>query len=119
MNDSGWLDLSPLDPGHDPERWARVVAATRSRVEAVLDRAGVVVGPLDLVGGWLRPTLLAAALLIAVLGGARLALDGGRTPLRHATEARRLAALSEESLGRGVRPTGAQLLVALRSRSAP
>lgn len=119
MNDSDRLDLSPLDPGRDRERWARVVAATRSRVDAVLDRAGVTVGPLDLVGGWLRPILLAAALLIAALGGARLSFDGHRAALRHATEARRLAALSKESLGRGVRPTGAQLLVALRSRSAP
>jgi hypothetical protein len=119
MSDAERVDLSPLDPERDPERWARLVAATRLRVEGVLDRLAAPPGPLDLVGLWLRPILVAAAVLAAVLGGARLALGSRSAALAHASEARRLAALSDESLGRGVRPTGAQLLVALRSRSAP
>lgn len=119
MSDVERVDLSPLDPERDPERWARLVAATRLRLEAVLDRMAAAPGPLELVGLWLRPILVAAALLAVLLGGARLALNGRSAALADASEARRLAALSDESLGRGVRPTGAQLLVALRSRSAP
>ncbi|HEX2219871.1 MAG TPA: hypothetical protein VHG35_13785 [Gemmatimonadales bacterium] len=119
MSDSERVDLSPLDPERDPERWARLVATTRLRVEAVLDQTAGTPGPLELVGLWLRPIVVAAAMLTALLGGAWLALDDRSAALADASEARRLAALSDESLGRGVRPTGAQLLVALRSRSAP
>jgi hypothetical protein len=119
MSDFERIDLSPLDPESDPERWAGLVAATRLRLEAVLDRMAATPGPLELVGLWLRPILAAAALLAALLGGARLAVGDRGAALADASEARRLAALSDESLGWGVRPTGAQLLVALRSRSAP
>ena len=66
-----------------------------------------------------EPASAAAALLAAVLGSARLLVGSRSAALDGATEARRLAVLSEQTLGRGERPTGAQLLVALRSRSAP
>lgn len=116
MNDFERFDLSPLDPARDPERWARFAALTRLRIEAALPGAQA---PLDLVAGWFRPILAAAALLAAVLGSARLLVGSRSAALDGATEARRLAVLSEQTLGRGERPTGAQLLVALRSRSAP
>lgn len=114
MTDPDPVDLSPLDPARDPERWADVVAATRLRVEAALAPA-----PADLLAGWLRPLLAAAAVLVALLGSARLLVGSRSATLAHASEARRLAALSDESLAHGLRPSGAQLLVALRSRSAP
>jgi hypothetical protein len=116
MNDPDRFDLSPLDPARDPERWAQFVALTRLRVEAAL-AAGP--SPMELVAAWFRPILAAAALLAAALGSARLLVGSRSAPLADASEARRLAVLSEESLGRGERPTGTQLLVALRSRSAP
>ena len=116
MNDPERFDLSPLDPARDPERWARFTALTRLRVEAALPGA---LAPLDLVAAWFRPILTAAALLAAGLGSARLMMGSRNAPLDGATEARRLAALSEQTLGRGERPTGAQLMVALRTRSAP
>jgi hypothetical protein len=119
MGDSDPIDLSPLDPERDPERWARFLAVTRLRVEAALESLGAAPGPLELVSGWFRPILAAAAALAALLGSAWLLVGSRTAPLERATEARRLAALSEESFERGLRPTGSQLLVALRSRSAP
>lgn len=116
MNDPDRLDLSPLDPARDPERWARFVALTRLRIETALASGP---SPLDLVAAWFRPILAAAALLAAALGSARLLVGSRSAPLTGAGEARRLAVLSEESFERGERPTGTQLLVALRSRSAP
>ena len=116
MNDRERVDLSPLDPARDPERWARFAALTRLRIEAALAGAS---SPLDIVAVWFRPILAAAALLAAVLGSARLVLGSRSAPLEDATDARRLAVLSEQTLGRGERPTGAQLMVALRTRSVP
>jgi len=119
MNEPDGMDLSPLDPGCDPERWSRLLEATRLRVEAALADRIASAGPLDIMGAWFRPILAAAAVLAAVLGAAG-AVAGSRNPaLGGASDARRLAVLSDNSLGRGQRPTGTQLLVALRSRKAP
>jgi hypothetical protein len=119
MTDPDRLDLSPLDPGRDPEHWSDFLAVTRLRVEAAMERVADTRDPVELLAGWLRPVLAAAAVLVALLGSARLLVGGRGAALEHASEARRLAALSDESLGHGLRPSGAQLLVALRSRSAP
>jgi hypothetical protein len=119
MTDPDGMDLTALDPGRDPERWARRVDATRLLVDAVLAGRLAPSGSLDMVGAWFRPILAAAAVLVALLGAAGVVLGGRSTPLDRASEARRLAVLSDNSLGRGERPTGAQLLVAIRSRRAP
>lgn len=119
MTEADSMDLSPVDPGRDPERWAGRVDATRLLVEAVLARRIGRAGALDIVGAWLRPILAAAAVLVALLGAAGAVLGGRNATLDRASEARRLAVLSDNSLGRGERPTGAQLLVAIRSRRAP
>jgi hypothetical protein len=119
MNDDHPMDLSALDPARDPERWAQVVAATRVRIEAALDRLAAPPAPLDLLAAWFRPILAAAAIAVGILGGARLMIGDRTAGLKGAPEFRRLAVLSSESIGRGQRPTGSQLLVALRSRSAP
>jgi hypothetical protein len=119
MNDPHRIDFSAIDPGRDPERWARLVAATRLRVEGALKGLAATPSPLDLVAGWFRPILVAAVLVAVLLGTVRLLVGSRSATLSDASEARRLAALSGESLGRGLAPTGSQLLVALRSRSAP
>lgn len=119
MTDSDSMDLTLLDPGRDPGRWARRMGATRLLVEAVLAQRMAPSGPLEIVGAWFRPILAAAAVLAAVLGAADAALGGRNAALDRASEARRLAILSGHSLGRGERPTGTQLLVAIRSRRTP
>ena len=119
MTEPDSMDLSPLDPGRDPERWARRLESTRLLVEAVLAGRMAPSRALDVVSAWFRPILAAAAVLAAVVGAAGAAVGGRNAALDRASEARRLAVLSENSLGRGERPTGAQLLVAIRSRRAP
>ena len=117
MKDAEGMDFSPLDPARDPERWLHIVETTRIRVEAALRNRVPAVGVLELVGAWSRPILAAAAILAAVLGTADAIVGSRPSPLDRASEARRMAVLSDYTLGRGQRPTGAQLLVALRSRS--
>lgn len=119
MTEPDSMDLSPLDPGRDPERWARRLESTRLLVEAILAGRISPSGALDIVSAWFRPILATAAVLAAVLGAAGVLIGSRNQALERASEARRLAVLSDNSLGRGERPTGAQLLVAIRSRRAP
>ncbi len=118
MMDPDGLDLSPLDPARDQLRWARVVGATRARVHAALSGRLPTPGVLDVVGNWFRPLVAAAAVLAAVLGAAGSAVSSRHAALGRASEARRLALLTDNSLARGQRPTGTELLIAIRSRSA-
>ena len=108
------VDLSSLDPARRPE-WAAHVEATRRHVAAVLERRVAAEGPLDIVGAWARPILAAAAVLLALLGGADALLHGS-APAAQARlgEARRLGLLSEASIARGMVPTGAELRGILR-----
>lgn len=119
MSDLERMDFSALDPGRDPERWSRLMDATRLRVEAALaDRAGAT-DALDILGAWYRPILAAAAAVALMFGAADAAIAGRGAALEGTSHARRLAALSDNSLGRGFRPSGAALMVALGSRSVP
>lgn len=116
MRDPEGFDLSPIDPARDPIRWARVVSATRVRVHAVLSARLSPRDALDVVGSWFRPVFATAAALAIVLGAAGAAVSTRHARLGDATEARRLALLTDNSLGRGQRPTGTELLIAIRSR---
>jgi hypothetical protein len=108
------VHLSALDPARRPE-WAARVEATRRAVAAIVERRAVAQGPLDIVGGWARPILAAAAVLLVVLGGADALMHGSASSARaRLGEARRLALLSEASLAHGRAPTGAELRGILR-----
>jgi hypothetical protein len=115
MSDPDRIDLSALDPARDSEQWSRLTEATRLRIEAILEGRAGAPGLLDILAAWSRPVLAAAAVLALAFGLADAAIGGVRDA---APGARRLAALSGNSLGRGLRPTGAELMVALGSRSA-
>ena len=108
------VDLTPLDPARRPEWTARVVATRRAVAAAVAGRT-LPQGPLDVVSGWARPILAAAAVLLALLGGAGALLHGpaASAPVR-LSEARRLALLSEASVAHGGTPSGAELRTILR-----
>ena len=56
----GPVDLSPLDPRRDPERWERMVSGILARA-ALAPR-----GPWGWLAAWRRPALAAAALISAV-----------------------------------------------------
>jgi hypothetical protein len=111
------MDLSPLDPGRDPERWSALLDATRQRVAAALVERGRERDPFDLLSEWARPVLAAAASLLLLLGSAGAILGrGAATP--PPTDARQLARLSETAVLRGQPPTGARLAALLRHRGS-
>jgi hypothetical protein len=113
MNEPEPVDLSPLDPQADAERWLQLTEATRVRVAAVLrDRE---LDPFVVVSGWSRPILAAAAALLLVLGAAAGALSGSGTV--RPSEARRLAYLAESSVLHGHAATGAEVIGAIRPRA--
>ncbi|MEZ0333001.1 MAG: hypothetical protein ACAI18_03260 [Gemmatimonadales bacterium] len=108
------VDLSPLDPARRPE-WTARVESTRRAVAATVERRAQRQGPLDMLSGWARPVLAAAAVLLALLGGADALLrgSGSSAPVRLG-EARRLALLSEASVAHSRAPSGAELRTILR-----
>ena len=109
------VDLSALDPARRPE-WAERVEATRRAVASVMRDRARPEGPLDVLGGWPRPILAAAAVLLAILGGADALLQRTVTPATaRLGEARRLGLLSEVSVSRGRVPSGAALRDILRA----
>jgi hypothetical protein len=113
MNEPGPVDLSPLDPQADAERWSLLVDATRLRVAAVLRAREL--DPFVVVSGWSRPILAAAAALLLLLSVAVAALGGSRTI--GPSEARRLAYLAESSVLHGHAATGAEVMGAIRPRA--
>ena len=117
MHEPEGVDLSPLDPERDPERWRRAVQATRFRVAAVLRERERRMDPLDVLGGWTRPILAAAAALVVLLGAAEAALGSARAD--GAADARRLARLTEHAVLHGRAPSGAEILAAIRSGGTP
>lgn len=103
------VDFSALDPARRPE-WMARIAATREVVAAIVGNRALHQGPLDIMGGWARPILTAAAVLLVLLGGADALLRGsGSSHLGYVGEARRLALFSESSVAHGMAPDGAEL----------
>jgi len=109
------IDLSELDPARQPERWAARMESTRLAVAAVL--RGRRADPLEIVAGWARPILAAAAAVVVLLRAASGVL-GPHRPAR-VDEARRLAVLTEAAVTGGHLPTGAELRAALDGRVQP
>jgi hypothetical protein len=67
------IDLSPLDPTSDRQRWERLVDGIVSRSGPELARRAARAGLLGTLGNWLWPALSAAAVL-AVISGAAMAV---------------------------------------------
>lgn len=103
------IDFSSLDPAREPARWQAVVAATLRRAEAVLQERRRAQDPLNLIAQWMRPVLLAAAFVLALLLPLELRLE---LEERQRQPARRLASLSVEWAA-GAPPSRAVLLAAL------
>jgi hypothetical protein len=82
------LDLSPLDPAADAERWARLAAAIARRAAPELARRAQLKSPLLFLAGWARPMLSAAAALAAISVATLATAD--HTPRRVATPPRGL-----------------------------
>jgi hypothetical protein len=110
MDEPGPIDLSPLDPERDPERWQLLVEATRLRVAAVLSERAREPDPFSVLSGWGRSILAAAAAVLLLLGWASAARTAYAPGDR--SNVRRLALLTESSVIHGRAPTGAELLAA-------
>ena len=107
------IDLSPLDPERDQVRWARLMGGTRERVAAALAARVREPDLMEIVGGWTRPILAAAAGLFLLLGAAEATASRSHV-VGERSEARRLAWLTERTVLRGRGPTGAELEAVLR-----
>ena len=78
MNDKeSSLDLTPLDPGNDPDRLDRAVASIMASVDDQLSARRYRRNALGQVAGWWRP-LLAAAAVMGIISVATLASIGAR-----------------------------------------
>jgi hypothetical protein len=108
MNDDDSFDFSALDPMRDPERWQRVVAATRIRVEAALDRRPS--DPLSAIAAWKRQLLIAAGIALVLIVPVEVALEL-REP--EAEQVQRLVSLSIAGGRAEQPPSGAEFLRAL------
>lgn len=69
------IDLRPLDPTLDPERWERRIARiTALAAPELARRAAVETGPSLVLLGWFRPALATAATLALCAGAALVML---------------------------------------------
>jgi hypothetical protein len=115
MNDPEAVDLSMFDPARDPDRWSLLAESTRHRIAEAVRRRGEA-DVFAVLAGWGRPVLAAAAIVLLALGTA----IASRAPhaASRASDARRLAFLTESSALEGRAPTGGEVLVALGLKGA-
>lgn len=100
-------DLATLRLDEQSPRWEEMLDATLQRLDPVLEqrRAGL----LGTIAGWSRPLIIAAAVLLALLGPTEWILEL-REP--HVEEVGALVRLSEQTAF-GDPPTGSELFVTL------
>lgn len=69
------IDLSPLDLAADQLAYERLVRRVMDASAPELARRAASSGPLMLVAGWARPTLVAASIVAILAAGALLSTD--------------------------------------------
>lgn len=74
------LDLSPLDPTADPDRWERLIRSIRQRAEPELARRAAARSVLAVIGSFARPAMAAAAVLATLSTGVIAVSMGGQEP---------------------------------------
>ena len=116
MKEQEPVDLSPLAAAADPARWQRVVDATLSRVDAVLEARERAQDPLTLIASWRRPVLIAAGVALAVLVPVELLLEVREA---RAEQVEALVTLSSGLTRSEAPPSGADFLRALAAESQP
>ena len=115
MRDDEQLDLSSLDPMHDAGHWDAVIQRTMARVAPTLrERADG--APLVVIGGWVKPVLAAAAVLLALLVPAELALEAREVRVERVE---RLVTLSAAWQPTDPPPSGAEFVRVLAERMQP
>lgn len=109
------VDLSALDPSHDP-RWEAVVAATVARAGDAAERQAYAADPIRVIVGWRRELLIAAAAAIAILVPVELALELREDRVERAHG---LAVGSAQWAVAPTAPTGADILRSMTARGTP
>src|SRR5690606_358270 len=111
------IDLSPLDPAADPDRWERLIETIARAAAPELARRAETRSVIAIIGHWLRPAL-AAGIVLAVGATATLSLlerDAERPPMPTAglEEALELGEPVSLWLSENRAPTTSDLLLAL------
>lgn len=109
------IDLSPLDPRRDRERWERMVATIVRRAAAPPRNAWAV------LAAWQRPALAAAALVAALSAGAMWweASTRAIAPTETLAEALDVPQPVADWIAEGRTPDGGDLYVALDELPPP
>ena len=114
MDEHEPVDLSPLDPMQEPDRWRAIVDATMLRVDEVF--ASQPEDALALIASWRRRLIMAAAVAIALLLPVEFVLEKRESVAEQIQVLVRLSTRS--ALGEGL-PSGAELSRALGSDAMP
>lgn len=115
--DTERVDLSPLDLAEDQVGYRRLVHRILEAADPELARRAQEAGPLALVAGWARPTLVAAAIIAAIALGGLMA--GGQHPAEPASsmvDALGVPAPAADWLESGREPSTADLVLAMEKR---
>jgi len=115
------IDLSPLDPAADPDRWERLVEAITKAAAPELARRAASRSVIAVIGHWLRPAL-AAGIVLAVAAGAALSLVQQKpevrpVPMAGLEEALELGEPVSLWLSENRAPTKSDLLLALEGEA--
>jgi hypothetical protein len=114
------IDLRPLDPTLPNERWeSRIAAITALAAPELARRAALAASPAQILVGWFRPALAAAAVLSVVAGASLALLGSGESPLGGTAEALRLPGPVALWLGDDQPPSVAELAIAVRGGQQP
>jgi hypothetical protein len=107
------IDLGPLDPTLDRERWERRIAAISALAAPQLARRAAAASPALVLVGWFRPALaMAATLALCASAALLLSFDGASAPAVSA-ESLRLPSAVDQWLGEDQPPTMAELAAAV------
>lgn len=110
------VDLSPLDPENDQLAYERRIRRVMEAAAPELERRARAARPLALVAAWARPTIAAAAVIIAVAAGALFATERQPDSFAEAdsmVEALGVPAPAAEWLEAGREPTASDLVLAM------
>jgi hypothetical protein len=68
--EDGFRDLAPLDPARDPDRWEAMISGITAAAAPELARRARLPAPgmMMLLADWVRPTVSAAAVMMAAAG---------------------------------------------------
>jgi hypothetical protein len=113
------IDLSPLDLRTDQLAYERLVRRIVDAAAPELARRTAATGPLALVAGWARPTLIAASIVAVLAAGALLSTD--RDPSSETAPAMAVDALgvpvpASQWLEAGREPDAGDLVLAMERR---